>query len=675
MPLNPKASCWCWPRSSSRWWAAPAAASATAAAKLGSALEARCASRRVFRRLRGQSQQRPARIRLEAGHPRILASNTKLFTTSAALARYGTDWHPRNRGPGRGSLDEEGIWRGNLYLRGGGDPTFGSGSFTRRSYRSGATVEQLAKALDLAGIKRVTGRVVGDESRFDSLRGGPDSGYGTSIWVGPLSALSFNRGLANEGGCIPVQPSGIRRRPARRGARGAGVTVRRKPVAGRTPDGLEVLASVESPPMARLVKLTNKPSDNFFAETLVKDLALQARGRGTTAGGARIAAAFARRGAPGEAGGRLGALARQPRLAVQGGAPAQRVDPERRVRRLPGVAPDRRQRRHALRPHAAGGRSPPLPRQDRHASNVSALSGYCRARSGRHLRLLDPDERRVSGERPGRSRTGWRRRSRRWIARGRRAASVAPRSSASRRASSSRSPRASRPSFSTVISAFLPFALTRHRPARRPSVSTDPGAGHGPEQALAQVGLRREQHPVRFLQVGVAGRNQADALGGGRRLERVHVLAHQPSPALPDPHLGQNKPSVSAHRRPAWDFASPAPLGEVAGPGRTMETEEAAHGFARGRRAPRLDHPVAALGVQPRAPFTVGGSAQHRCDVMALAALATTGIRSWPTRPRQLLVQLVLVERCAPGKRISGGSGHLGRAPRSGRTPSRPPAA
>ena len=49
-------------------------------------------------------------------------------------------------------------------------------------------------------IERVTGRVYGDESRHDSLRGGPDSGYGVSIWVGPLSALSYNRGLATERG-------------------------------------------------------------------------------------------------------------------------------------------------------------------------------------------------------------------------------------------------------------------------------------------------------------------------------------------------------------------------------------------------------------------------------------------------------------------------------------------
>ena len=42
-------------------------------------------------------------------------------------------------------------------------------------------MEDLAAKLKEAGIERVTGRILGDESRFDSLRGGPDSGYRTSI--------------------------------------------------------------------------------------------------------------------------------------------------------------------------------------------------------------------------------------------------------------------------------------------------------------------------------------------------------------------------------------------------------------------------------------------------------------------------------------------------------------
>ena len=78
---------------------------------------------------------------LEGPTARILASNTKLFTTSAALARYGTDGTLGTEVLGRGHLDEDGILRGDLYLRGGGDPTFGSGRFNRRAYGGGASVE------------------------------------------------------------------------------------------------------------------------------------------------------------------------------------------------------------------------------------------------------------------------------------------------------------------------------------------------------------------------------------------------------------------------------------------------------------------------------------------------------------------------------------------------------
>src|SRR5215204_2392337 len=52
---------------------------------------------------------------------RMLASNTKLFTTAAALARYGPEGTLGTEVLGTGSLDENGAWQGNLHLRGGGD--------------------------------------------------------------------------------------------------------------------------------------------------------------------------------------------------------------------------------------------------------------------------------------------------------------------------------------------------------------------------------------------------------------------------------------------------------------------------------------------------------------------------------------------------------------------------
>jgi serine-type D-Ala-D-Ala carboxypeptidase/endopeptidase (penicillin-binding protein 4) len=323
-------------------------------------------------------------FRWREGTARILASNTKLFTTSAALARFGRDGTLGTEVLGTGELDTEGVYRGSLYLRGGGDPTFGSRRFTRKSYGGGATVEDLAALLHDAGIRRVTGRVYGDESAFDSLRGGPDSAYGVSVWVGPLSGLSFNRGLFTEGGrgfqANPPAFAAARLDDALEARR---VVVRLKPRAGVTPGGANVLASVESPPMERLLRLTNKPSDNFFAETLVKDLAHQAGGPGTTARGTRIAAGFARR---------LGA---RPTLVDGSGlSRGNRASPASIVRLLGAM-----RRRDDFDPFVD---SLPIAGQDGTLfdrmrsgpakfrcrgktgtlSNVSALSGYCEATSG-----------------------------------------------------------------------------------------------------------------------------------------------------------------------------------------------------------------------------------------------------------------------------------------------------
>jgi D-alanyl-D-alanine carboxypeptidase/D-alanyl-D-alanine-endopeptidase (penicillin-binding protein 4) len=312
---------------------------------------------------------------------RILASNTKLFTTGAALAKLGargtfTTEVLADRLPGT-----RGVVRGNLYLRGGGDPTFGSASFAERAYGGGgATLEELAGAVARAGVRRVTGRVLGDESLFDSLRGGPDSGYGVSVWVGPLSALSFNRGLAQENG------SAYQRTPPEFAAQRLAAALKQRGIRAGGPAGAgtagpraQQVAAADSITVGRVLRLTNKISDNFFAEMLAKHLDAAPGHPGTTAGGAAAAARFA---------GRYGATANL--VDGSGLARANRAAPRAVVRLLRGM---RRQRdfRAYYDSLAVAGEWGTL--EDRrtnrrcHAktgtiSGVSALSGYCRAVSG-----------------------------------------------------------------------------------------------------------------------------------------------------------------------------------------------------------------------------------------------------------------------------------------------------
>ncbi len=331
------------------------------------------------------SQDRPRVIfRWRERTQRILASNAKLFTTTAALDRFGVEGTFGTEVLGSGELDAEGIYRGSLYLRGGGDPTFGSRRFGRRSYGVGASVEDLAELVEGAGIQRITGRVYGDESAFDSLRGGPEAGYGVSPWVGPLSALSFNRGLFTEGGRgWQANPPAFAAARLNDALERRGVPVRLKPRAGLAPEGATLLAGVESPPMERLIRQTNKQSDNFFAEILLKDLAHDAGGLGTTKAGAGLAAAYARGlGAPvrlADGSGMSRANRASPRSVVRLLSAMYRSDDfDPFVGSLPIAGQDGtlfdRMRRGAAR-YRCRGKTGTL-------SNVSALSGYCEATSG-----------------------------------------------------------------------------------------------------------------------------------------------------------------------------------------------------------------------------------------------------------------------------------------------------
>lgn len=224
--------------------------------------------------------------------PRVLASNTKLFTTAAALARFGADATFTTQVLSNSSPNEDGVLKGDLWLRGGGDPAFGTLAYVRKHYGPQAgSVEYLVDQLAESGLTAIRGGVHGDESAFDALRGVHDSRWYTSPWVGPLSALSLNHGYA--GGRFQPNPAAYAATVFRKTLKADDIAPGHAAANSKAPAGAAVLASVESPPMATLVKLTNKESDNFFAETLLKDIGRDASGKGTTSAGVRAVGSFA----------------------------------------------------------------------------------------------------------------------------------------------------------------------------------------------------------------------------------------------------------------------------------------------------------------------------------------------------------------------------------------------
>lgn len=228
--------------------------------------------------------------------PLPLASNTKLFTTSTALAKIGPTTTIPTKVMTDGTVNAEGVLEGSIYLQGGGDPTLGTPAFYD-SYLAGlgTNIFALVPQLKRAGIKAVTGRLYGDATIFDRKRGVAESNYGTSIYIGPLSGLDFNSGFAGNTSSshFSSEPAKLATQTLDNSMRHSGIRISPTVALAKTPAGAKSVAVIRSPPLSEIVNTTDVYSDNFFAEMLEKLLGARFGGAGTTAAGTDVVEAFA----------------------------------------------------------------------------------------------------------------------------------------------------------------------------------------------------------------------------------------------------------------------------------------------------------------------------------------------------------------------------------------------
>lgn len=90
----------------------------------------------------------------------ITASTMKTVTSATALELLGRDFTFSTRAIGTGYIDRHGTLKGDLVVRGGGDPTLGSRYFADH----GAIVDSIVASLRSHGIKHIDGRVIIDTS-------------------------------------------------------------------------------------------------------------------------------------------------------------------------------------------------------------------------------------------------------------------------------------------------------------------------------------------------------------------------------------------------------------------------------------------------------------------------------------------------------------------------------
>jgi len=197
----------------------------------------------------------------------------------------------------------DGVLTGDVYLVGQGDPVLSTPRYVNRYGEPVAhtditsLADQVFAALSARGVRRIEGRLVGDESWYpdkqrdysgEVLAGETDPVWKTSFvsanHSGPLSALLFNSGFSRYSGAI----SSAGRRASVRAAAPAqhaasvfddflearGMVITQRPVAGVAPVPSErtMLGAVDSPPLSEIVARMLTRSDNTIAEMLLKEI-------------------------------------------------------------------------------------------------------------------------------------------------------------------------------------------------------------------------------------------------------------------------------------------------------------------------------------------------------------------------------------------------------------------
>jgi serine-type D-Ala-D-Ala carboxypeptidase/endopeptidase (penicillin-binding protein 4) len=139
----------------------------------------------------------------------IPASNTKLYSSTAALTILGEGYRFRTTVGTTGELNKNGtVVRGDIYIKGRGDPTMQA-----RDYNA------MARQLANKGITTIRGQIIADDTYFDDVRLGYNWGWDSNpyYYQPEISALTVaaNDNLDTGALLVNISPAAAVGRPAR----------------------------------------------------------------------------------------------------------------------------------------------------------------------------------------------------------------------------------------------------------------------------------------------------------------------------------------------------------------------------------------------------------------------------------------------------------------------------
>jgi serine-type D-Ala-D-Ala carboxypeptidase/endopeptidase (penicillin-binding protein 4) len=182
-----------------------------------------------------------------SGKLMVPASNMKIVTLAAAAKSMG--WETRFATMLETSASVEGgVLRGDLYVRGGGDPTINT-----RNGRGAAVFAEWTSALSAAGIRKIDGRIIGDDNLFDDegLGAGWAWDYLQYGYAAPVGALQYNEDVAD----LVVTPGP---------AAGAAALVTLSPGSGLTLSNKTTTAAAGTPETIDYRRLLDRPVLEVF---------------------------------------------------------------------------------------------------------------------------------------------------------------------------------------------------------------------------------------------------------------------------------------------------------------------------------------------------------------------------------------------------------------------------
>ena len=204
----------------------------------------------------------------------VPASNMKIVTTAGALLKLGASFRFNTSLRTDGEVADSTL-RGNLFITGGGDPCLGNifSYLPPEGYSFGKWKE----ALLAKGIRRIEGDIVGDGSYFS-----PEPAH--SDWS--TEDFDCKDGVVPTGLCwrgsardtIPDGPFAAAFHFKEWLRRDSSITVsgRAREISpdNESSDSLFVLGDIPSAPLREIIAITNKRSDNYMAETLLRQIGL-----------------------------------------------------------------------------------------------------------------------------------------------------------------------------------------------------------------------------------------------------------------------------------------------------------------------------------------------------------------------------------------------------------------